>query len=369
MRKSDDAGEILVVDDGLEFSAAVTRLLTARGYHVSTAVDGAQALASIGENQPDVVLLDVMMPGLDGFEICRQIKRNPRTRLVPVVLVTGLTSREDRMRGIEVGADDFLAKPPDWQELMARVQSLVRLKRATDDLESAESVMVSLAMAIEIRDPYTKGHCQRLANYAAALGESLHLSEEDIEALHLGGFLHDLGKISIPDSVLLKPGPLSDDEMTVMKQHPIVGARLCEGLRSLRRVHPIVRHHHERLDGTGYPDGLMRDEIPLLAQVLSIVDIYDALTTPGPYRRAVRRDEACAILLSESSRGWRNEDLVQEFFAIGRPRRLDRPESNWTAGIRAGLQANGSHVIAGAAHRTPARAGAVEGAALLRVSA
>jgi putative two-component system response regulator len=330
---------VLVVDDGLEFADVVRRILAARGWDVSVANSGEHAMARIEERQPDVVLLDVVMPGIDGFEICRRIKANPATRLIPVILLTGLTGREGRIRGIEVGADDFLAKPPDWQELTARVRALIRLKRYTDDLDSAESVMLSLAMTIEIRDPYTEGHCQRLANYASALGERLGLADEELETLYQGGFLHDLGKIGIPDGVLLKPGPLTAWEFDLVKQHPIVGARLCDGLRSLRLVRPIVRHHHERLDGTGYPDGLAGDDIPLLAQILSIVDVYDALTTPRPYRPAVLRAEACESLLQEVGKGWRNGELVREFIAIDSGRLVPRADNDAMLRMRFGLEA------------------------------
>jgi putative two-component system response regulator len=194
-------------------------------------------------------------------------------------------------------------------------------------------------MTIEIRDPYTEGHCQRLANYASALGERLALPDEDLEALYQGGFLHDLGKIAIPDGVLLKPGPLSDLEVEVIKQHPIVGARLCGGLRSLRRVQPIVRHHHERLDGSGYPDGLKGDQIPLLAQIMAIVDIYDALTTARPYRPAMDRGEACEELGREAARHWRRADLVQEFLAIDSVRLHAQPDTDWMQRMRFDLAA------------------------------
>jgi putative two-component system response regulator len=311
-----DAGRILIVDDTEEAAVVFERMLGPLGYVVESAAGGEPALDAIARREPDVILLDVMMPGMDGFETCRRIKANPRTRLIPVVLVTGLQSRRDRIRGIEVGADDFLAKPPDWPELTARIRSLVRLKRHTDDLDSAESVMLSLALTIEMRDPYTEGHCQRLANYASSLGARLGLPDEDLEALYQGGFLHDLGKIGIPDSVLLKPGPLSDQEFEIVRQHPITGARLCAGLRSLRRVQPIIRHHHERLDGTGYPDGLAGEAIPLLAQIMSIVDIYDALTTPRPYRAALPHEAACEALVNEVGKSWRSKELVREFLAM-----------------------------------------------------
>jgi putative two-component system response regulator len=311
-------GRVMVVDDQKANTDLFTRILSADGFDVIGASNGEDALSAVASGRPDVVLLDAMMPGLDGFETCRRLKSNPDSRLLPVLLVTALRGRDDRIRAVEVGADGFVAKPPDWQELTARVQSLVRLKRYTDDLESAESVILSLAMTIEVRDPYTEGHCQRLANYATALGERLGLPNEDLEALYRGGFLHDLGKIGIPDGILLKPGPLTEGEFEVVKQHPVVGAKLCEGLRTLHRALPIIRSHHERLDGSGYPDGLAGDAVPLLAQILSIVDVYDALTTPRPYKLALSRAEASDTLLVEVRRGWRSLDLVQEFLALDR---------------------------------------------------
>lgn len=314
---TDCAGNVLVVDDMPKNTEMLRRALERNGYHVRTAHDGPSALEAMTES-PDIVLLDVLMPGMDGFEVCRRIKANPVTRLTPVVLVTGLGDREDRIRGIEAGADDFLTKPPVLAELTARVRSLVRLKRFTDELESAESMMISLAMTIEARDTYTEGHCGRLARYATAIGRRLGLADEDLHALYRGGYLHDVGKVAVPDVVLLKEGPLSDEERVIMQRHPQVGDRLCSGLRSLRRVRPIVRHHHERLDGSGYPDGLAGDKIPLLAQVISIVDIFDALTTLRPYRRRLSPDEATAQLADEVRQGWLNPDLVGEFTAMVR---------------------------------------------------
>jgi len=343
MNETAGPARVLVVDDAPQYRDVIRRILTARGYDVRTASSGDEALESMAAAPPDVVLLDVVMPGLDGFEVCRRIKANPLTRLVPVVLVTGLQGKDERIRGIEVGADDFLAKPPDWQELLARVQALVRLKRYTDGLDSAESVIMSLAMTIEIRDPYTEGHCQRLANYASSLGESLGLPAKDMEALYLGGFLHDLGKIAIPDSILLKPGALTESEFDLVKQHPIVGERLCTGLRSLRPVQPIIRHHHEHLDGSGYPDGLIGVQVPLLAQILSIVDVYDALTTPRPYRAAGSHDASCAQLADEARRNWRDPDLVQAFIAMDARRVLAKPENDSMLRMRFGLEARWVH--------------------------
>ena len=281
-----------------------------------TASDGEEALEMVQSAQPDLVLMDVMMPKLNGYDVCERIKRNPATRLTPVVLITALHERERKIEGINAGADDFLTKPVDPHELKARASSLVRLKRYTDDLDSAESVIMSLALVIEARDAYTDGHCQRLAAYATALGNSLRLSEDEIAALFRGGYLHDVGKVGIPDELLLKTGRLSDAEYLRIKQHPLIGDRLCGELRSLRQVRPIVRHHHERLDGSGYPDGLKGDEIPLLAQIMGIVDVYDAITTTRPYKAAATAEQAFAELRDEVARGWRRRDLVEAFIGL-----------------------------------------------------
>src|SRR5262249_58489 len=232
---------------------------------------------------------------------------------IPVVIVTALSESGERLKGIEAGADDFVLKPFDPTELRARVQSLVRLKRYTDDLESAEAVILGLGATIEARDPLTRGHCPRRAAYGRALGRSLGLNERDLAALEHGGFLHDIGKIAVPDRVLLKGSALSAAESRVMREHPIVGDALCAGLRSLRAVRPIVRHHHERLDGSGYPDGLRNAQVPLLAQIVAIVDVFDALTTERPYRAALPRDVAFTVLMDESSKGWRDRALVHQF--------------------------------------------------------
>jgi putative two-component system response regulator len=303
-------GRILVVDDEIRNRSLLKRLLARAGHETLEADSGEAALAATLEHEPDVILLDVMMGGMNGFETCAQLKQHPRTRLVPVVLVTALNDRQDRLQGIEAGADDFLTKPVDPHQLTARVQSLVRLKRYTDDLDSAEAVIVSLALTIEARDRATEGHCQRLAQYGSAMGRALGLHEDDVFALHRGGFLHDIGKVGVPDAVLQKAGRLSPAEFELMKTHTLIGDRLCGQLRSLRRVRPIVRHHHERLDGSGYPDGLRGDEIPLLAQIMTIADIYDALTTARPYKPAWAPARAIEELYREVRCGWRRRDLV-----------------------------------------------------------
>jgi putative two-component system response regulator len=312
-----DKARVLVVDDEESNRKLLTRLL-GREYDVITLPDGEQALALLERVDVDVVLLDVRLPGLDGFEVCSRLKMLPRTRLVPVVLVTGLDAREHRLRGIHVGADDFLTKPFDAEELHARLASLVRLKGYTDDLESAEAILKSLALTIDARDPYTDGHCERLSRLAVALGRSLGLSKDEISALDRGGYLHDIGKIGIPDAVLLKPTRLTAAEFELIKQHTVIGDRLCGELRSLRLVRQIVRHHHEALDGSGYPDGLSGDRVPLLAQIVGIVDLYDAVTSSRPYRDALPADYAYAELRSECTKGRRNPRLVEAFISLSR---------------------------------------------------
>ncbi len=317
------AGKVFVADDSPATVGLFHRVLTAKGFEVCAATDGAAALAAILHERPDLVLLDVVMPGLDGFEVCRRLKAMPETRLLPVVLVTGLNDRDTRLAGIEAGADDFLTKPVDVHELVARVRSLVRLKRYTDALDSAESVIRSLALTIEARDPYTIGHCERLAAYAVALGQRLGLEADELRALEQGGYLHDLGKIAIPDALLLKAGPLTAAEFEVMRRHTLVGDALCGELQSLRRVRPILRSHHERYDGSGYPNGLRGDDIPLLAQIMGIVDVYDALTTARPYKPAWPIARAFEELRQEARAGRFQAELVRAFLDLGAPRLAD----------------------------------------------
>ena len=304
---------MLVVDDAPTNVAMLQQLLTRDGHTVLTAADGLHAFDIVRRERPEVVLTDVMMPGQDGHDLCRAIKANPSTCLTPVVLVTALKGREERLKGINAGADDFLIKPVDPHEVSARVRSLLRMKRYTDELDTAEAVILSLARAVEARDPCTEGHCQRLSRLGAALGVQIGLSTADVSTLTRGGVLHDLGKIGIPDAVLLKAGPLNPPEFEVMKQHTVIGDRLCSELRSLQAVRPIVRHHHERLDGSGYPDGLRGSAVPLLAQIIGIADVYDALTTERPYKKALPSDAAIEVLFAEAARGWRDRQLIEAF--------------------------------------------------------
>jgi putative two-component system response regulator len=315
--------KVLVVDDYAPNANGLRDLLIAAGYHVRVAHNGADALTLVSEDTPDLALVDVVMPGMSGVELCRELKMRDSTRLMPVVLVTASQDRGHRLAGIEAGADDFLGKPVDIQELRTRVRSLLRMKQLTDELESTEAILTLLGHIVEARDPYTEGHCQRLAEYATSLGVALDLRPADVDTLKRGAVLHDVGKIALPDSVLLKPGRLDSDELVLMRQHPVVGDNLCRTIKSLDRVRPIVRSHHERQDGRGYPDGLKDGEIPLLAQIVAVVDVFDALTTNRPYRTAMTVKAAYDIMLSDAEGGWCPPRLVQTFVDLHRKRCQD----------------------------------------------
>ncbi|MBE9037285.1 response regulator [aff. Roholtiella sp. LEGE 12411] len=308
-----EAPKVLVVDDHAASRMTAVALLAMEGYEVIEADSGYIVVELVTQKQPDLILLDVMMPGMDGFEVCQLLKQDEQTRLIPVIFITALNDRRSRIRGIEVGADDFLTKPFDRVELAARVKSLVRQKRLNEDLDHAEQVLFSIAMSIESRDPNTGDHCERLVKLGQAFGEYLNLSRYQIRDLMWGGYLHDIGKVGIPDAVLLKKGKLTPEDWEIMRQHVLIGERICQPLRSMRGVIPIIRHHHERWDGSGYPDRLKGDSIPLLAQVFQLIDIYDALTSERPYKKAFTSEEALLVMQEETDSGWRNPLLMQEF--------------------------------------------------------
>lgn len=319
---------ILVVDDD-EVSRLLTQeMLGLKRYRVESAASAEAALVAIAREAPDLILLDVVMPGRSGIDLCRELKESPVTRLIPIILVTGLSERDAKLEGIEAGADDFLNKPVDPQELFARVKSLLKLKQFTDELENAETVLFSLALGVEARDPYTEGHCWRLAEYASNLGRAMGLGEEDVIALRRGGVLHDIGKIAVPDAILRKPGALDPTETEILHRHPVTGEQICRPLRTLGRVLPIIRHHHEHWNGRGYPDKLAGEAIPLLARVLQVADAYDALTTHRPYKPAFPHAEARRVLEHEALEGWWDNAVLRVF--------LDMMESRQRRHKRAG---------------------------------
>ena len=306
------AERILVVDDEEANRNLLREILRPLGYQVREAADGDEALAAVAESTPDLILLDLMMPRLNGYEVCRALKNDPRTRLVPIIILTTLEQLQDKIKAIDLGADDFLNKPFHTIELTTRVRSLLSLKHFTDEFELAAKVLRSIALVVEGRDRYTGDHCKRLGEYAVRIGKTLGLDQEDLETLWLGGIFHDLGKIAVSDSVLNKPAPLTLEEFGVMKTHPAVGADLCGAMRTMERVIPLIRHHHEKLDGSGYPDGLAGEDVPLLVRIITAVDVYDALATARPYRKALPHETCMTILREEAARGWWDRDIVEK---------------------------------------------------------
>lgn len=303
---------ILVVDDrdqNLELMAGYLAEIDCR---LLTASDGREALAAVDSAPPDLVLLDVMMPGLDGFEVCRRIKR--RNQLLPVVLVTALSQTGDRVAGLEAGADDFITKPVAKAELLARVRSLLGLKAIYDRLDGAERVMMSLARAVEAKDHYTESHTERVAHSARLLGRAAGFCEAALGDLYLGAVIHDIGKIGIPDNLLLKPGPLTAVERELMRNHVLIGAEIVAPLRSAGTVTPVIRHHHEHFDGRGYPDGLAGEEIPLAARIVAVCDSWDAMTSARPYRRALSAGQAESVLRAGAGTQW-DPELVARFLS------------------------------------------------------
>lgn len=301
---------ILLVDDEPINLELMVELLQDEGHQLLLARDGKQALALCIEQTPDLVLLDLAMPKMDGFAVLQELRCKEATRLLPIVVVTAHAARAMRLRAIEMGADDFVTKPFDNLELRTRVKALLRYKTYLDELERSEGVLLSLGRIIEARDPNTLNHCERIANMARVLGARLGLSEREARALHLGAFLHDIGKVGIPDAVLLKPGPLDQAEQATMRMHPVIGEQMLRSLASMRDVLPLIRHHHERLDGSGYPDHISGDKIPAIVRVLSVCDVFDALTERRPYRNALSIDVALEILHKEVKLGYWDRTIV-----------------------------------------------------------
>jgi putative two-component system response regulator len=304
---------VLVVDDDPAIGLLVQELLFPEGYYVTHATEGREALFLVAQAPPDLVLLDLEMPGMDGFEVCRRLKGDPATQFIPIVIVTGQGSFYARLRAWELGADDFLSKPYQGVEVRARCRSLLRLKALVDELDSAEAVVFALARTVEAKSPYTQGHAARVTGLALALARYLGLPQGDWDTLRKGALLHDLGKLMVPDAVLDKPARLTPEEYALVKQHPAEGARIVEPLRSVRDCVPLIRWHHERLDGHGYPDGLYGGAIPLLARLLAVADVFDALSSPRPYRPALPEVECLHIMHADAAGGGLDPELVDAF--------------------------------------------------------
>ena len=307
---------VLVAEGDEHDRSLLTQLFRAEGYTVDVAFDAASALALATRRPPDLLLLDADLPGQSGFEVCRRVRQNSNTRLTPIIMVTAVDYRARRLEGFEAGADEVLLKPVDAEDLLVRARSLAKIKRYTDDLDSAIAILTTLATMIERRDGDPPGHCERMANYAVSLGRAMQVNEADAQVLYRGGYLHDVGMLAVSDLVLRKRGPLTPAEFEQVKAHTVFGDELCANLRSLQPIRPLIRWHHERLDGSGYPDGLRGDEIPILAQIVGVVDVFEAVTTERPYQRTRSSEGAVEILRGEVQRGWRRREIVEAFVSL-----------------------------------------------------
>jgi len=302
---------VLILDQADVNRHLLRAMLKSEPYIIREARRAPEALEMLAREKIDLVVLDLMMPGMSGPEFCRTIKTDRRTQLVPVLMLTNMHGVENEVAGIASGADEFLIKPLHPAVVRTRIRAMLRSKAAIDSLEQVESILFALAQAVEHRDTYTAGHCERLAWYSVLMGMTSGLSRRDLLVLHRGGFLHDIGKISVPDTILHKNGPLTEQEWIVMRSHTLKGEEICRPMKTLQPVLPLIRSHHERWDGSGYPDGLRGQEIPLVARILQIADIYDALTTVRPYKAACTPAAALKTLEEESARGWRDPELVE----------------------------------------------------------
>jgi putative two-component system response regulator len=305
-----------VVGQAGNSSAWFRRTLVACGHKVLEASTTSEAIRTISNHGIELVLVDLMAPEMGAAEFCRVLRKASATQFLPVFVTAARYDLEAEVRAMEAGADEFLIAPFRERVLHARVQAKLRHKALIDALDESETVLFSLAQSVEERDPDLGQHCHRMAVMAAAMGLALGLPAADLLTLQRGGYLHDVGKVAIPDSVLFKPGPLTPEEWETMKTHAERGERICSGMRSLAAVLPIIRHHHEKWDGSGYPDGLKGEQIPLLARILQLADIYDALTTARPYKRAFTPEEALRMMRDEAAKGWRDPKLVDIFAGI-----------------------------------------------------
>lgn len=324
------AANILIVDDMATNRRLLAHCLKESEYHLTEATSGVHALEVLRQESFDLVLLDVMMPGIDGFETCRRIRQELGMALLPVIMITSMDSADDVVKGMAVGADDYVTKPFNRIELIARVRAAIERKRLTDRLDDAEAVLFALARMVEARDANTGDHCDRLAHIAVLFGKELGLASDDLDALRRGGVLHDIGKLGIPDNILLKKGSLDVEEWHIMKQHTTIGAALCSPLRTMQRTADIARYHHEKWNGAGYPYGLKGEEIPLIARVFQIVDVFDALSSERPYKPAFELEKVIEIMEKETAAGYWDASLMSVFLGLVReqPQKLVRCEDD-----------------------------------------
>ncbi|MFH1783569.1 MAG: HD domain-containing phosphohydrolase [bacterium] len=306
------SSRIMVVDDDPKSIKLIAAYLLPEGHEILTAGDGLEALSKLEKEDVDLILLDVMMPNLNGYEVCKQIKDSKELRIIPVVMMTALSDKQDRIKGIEAGTDEFLTKPIDREELLARVRSLIKVKDLNTQLEDAENVLFALVNMIEAKDSYTIGHSQRVTQLAIRIAEEMRLSGRAKELLKKAGILHDLGKVAISEAILNKPSTLTKEEYDQIKKHPVIAEEICAPLKSMKEILPVIRHHHERFDGAGYPDGIKEEKIPLESRILAIADSYDAMSSDRPYRDKVPKDEIIKRLKQGAGSQW--DPKIMELF-------------------------------------------------------
>jgi putative two-component system response regulator len=307
---------VLVVDDEPAVHTIMQRLCDGVGYRVVHAYNGREALEMVCRERPDVIVTDVRMPEMDGIEFCRRLRQDPDTALLPVLMTSSLSATQEKVDGLDSGADEYLTKPFQRDEVLARLRAMLRVKFLQDQLEDAEHVIYSLARAVEAKDQYTAGHIERVSTFAIGIGRQLGLDAGALSQLFRGGVLHDIGKIGVPDSILNKPGSLTPREFDVIKRHTVVGDRICRGLKSLEPIRELIRHHHERLDGSGYPDGLSGDALSVPVRILTVCDVYDALTSTRSYRPAMPNEEAFKVLADGVASGYWDPTVVEALKAV-----------------------------------------------------
>jgi putative two-component system response regulator len=317
---------ILIVDDDTAGQLTLESILNGQGYHLEFAENGVQALEKLSRLLPDIILLDVMMPGMDGFEVCRRIRSTPSIAEIPIIMLTALDDKKSLMTGLDAGADDYLTKPYDRYELLARLMGITRLNRyrkLVDERTNTEETHAQLlaayeatidgwSRALDLRDRETEGHSQRVAQLTVKLAIMADVPQNEIVHIRRGALLHDIGKLAIPDLILLKPAALNEDEWKSMKKHPEYANEMISSIEYLGPALDIPYCHHEKWDGTGYPRGLKGEAIPFAARLFAVVDVWDALTSDRPYRPAWTQQKALEHIQNESGKHF--EPLVVDLF-------------------------------------------------------
>jgi putative two-component system response regulator len=320
---------VLIVDDEYIGRETLQSVLEGEGYELEMAENGLQAIEKAKKLLPDVILLDVMMPGMTGFEVCQRIRSDPQIAEIPIIILTALDDRESLLNALKAGADDFISKPFDRYELRARLMGITRLNRyqkliqeraklrdANAQLLSAyEATIEGWSHALDLRDRETEGHSRRVTQLTVSLAQALDISDGEIMHIRRGALLHDMGKIGIPDSILHKPDKLTDEEWTIMRKHPQLAYDMLYPIEYLRPALEIPLTHHEKWDGTGYPRGLKGEEIPIVARLFAVVDVWDALTSDRPYRPAWSQEEALTYIREQSGKHF-DPRVVDLFFKL-----------------------------------------------------